>query len=108
MVGASLVQALDTLEYQFDGCLHVGWSQHLNNFIVYLVYRKRLVHGAHAILHLLLGLLQLALTSQVGVVNQLPHAALLNQRHGGTEGTELLQSGHVYTVVVGVAYLWRT
>ena len=56
VVGASLVQALDTLEYQFDGCLHVGWSQHLNNFLINLIYCKRLVHGAHAVLHLLLGL----------------------------------------------------
>ena len=34
MVGTSLVQALDALEHQFDGGLHIHWAQHLHNLLV--------------------------------------------------------------------------
>ena len=102
------MQSLDTLEYQFDGRLHIHRTQHLHNLMVNLVDGEGCIHRTHTVLHLLLRLLQLTLTSQVGIVNQLPHAALLYQRHRGTESTELLQTCHVDAVVVGVANLRRT
>ena len=43
MVGTSLMQSLNALEHQFDGCLHVLRAQHLNDLLIDFLDGERLV-----------------------------------------------------------------
>ena len=49
MVGASLVQTFDALEYQFDGGLHVLWAKHLDNLLIDFLDSERLVDSPDVI-----------------------------------------------------------
>ena len=49
MVGTSLVQSLDALEHQFDGCLHIFWAQHFHDFLVDFLDGKGLVERTNVV-----------------------------------------------------------
>ena len=44
MVGTGLVETLDALEHQFDRCLHVLRTQHLDNLLVDLLDGEGLIN----------------------------------------------------------------
>ncbi len=67
MVGASLVQSLDTLEDEFNGCLHTFRSEHLHDFPVDFLDGERFVERAHVVLHHLSWVLQLVEASLICV-----------------------------------------
>ena len=49
MIRTRLMQSLDALEHQFDGCLHVGRTQHLDNLLVNLIDSKRFVDASDVV-----------------------------------------------------------
>ena len=108
MVGTGGVETLYRLEDKLHGGLHAGGAQHLRHLAVDVVHAEGFVEGADAVALLGLGLAELRMTGLSDVVEQLPHAALLDEGYGGAEGAELLQRRHVDAVVVGIAYLRRT
>ena len=49
VIGAGLVQALDTLINQLDRCLHALGAEHLHNLVVDLLDGKRGIDGTNVI-----------------------------------------------------------
>ena len=102
------MEPLDALVDQFYGSSHAARAQHLYDLGIDFLCRERFVDGAHHIGHSLLGLAQLFKACLVDGVNDVLHVPVFQQGNGGAEHAELLQAGHVDTVVIGIAYLRRT
>ena len=102
VVGASLMQTLDALKYQFNRCLHAFRTKYLDNFTVDLFNGERLIDVPYVIfrqgrfLAFSVNIVDQVLSSQLSGAfipsTLLGGTACKVQFDGGTESTELLQS----------------
>ena len=105
MVGASLVQPFEALEHQFHLGIQVRGTQYLGYFLGNLVGGEWGVYGFGTVFHFGKGLFEFLDACHVRFVHYVHHAAFLQQIQRCEECHEVVEFFHIYTVVVGIAYL---
>ena len=105
MIRDGSTQSIYGLEDQLNGSLNPFRPKRLDYLRIDFLYTKRLVNLTHGVVHLLLGLLEFSKTLLIYLSNDMLQTTLLKKRNGCTEHTELLQTRHVDTIIVWIAYL---